>query len=243
MPLPNNIPFPHLSLAVYRVRVTPVSTLRRVVRVRFTAAEYPSSLGGLEGWSSDEAVPEMFLDSGAQFMRATEEHRALGMDDLLVPWWSLDGAACAPPVDEAQLRSCGTQRQFIACQRALLSPTPPSHSVLISNDAPGVSPRVIRLLVNQTLPSPLLPRASPTLSVSSRSLLPPVICQQRPVWPSGRPMLDLILEAVAQTTCLVSLTPSDSHRRFRLHPDRRGWRACASLLETTCSRCCCAHCA
>jgi len=39
---------------------------------------------------------------------------------LLVPYWSLDGAACAPPMDEAHLRSRGAQQQFIRWHRALL---------------------------------------------------------------------------------------------------------------------------
>ena len=50
------------TTCVYLARATPVSELRRRVRRRFAAREYPSAVERIYAWSPDEAIPQFYDD-------------------------------------------------------------------------------------------------------------------------------------------------------------------------------------
>ena len=81
--------FSDLTYYVYLARITPLTTLKRVVRERFVPAEYPPSLQRIYAWTPDECIPEFYTDSSILCSR----HRELGLEDLAVPAWcdSKDG--------------------------------------------------------------------------------------------------------------------------------------------------------
>ena len=91
--------FSDITFHVYLSRITPLSTLRRVVRERFVAAEYPPSMARIYAWTPDEAIPEFFTDPTIFVSR----HKELGLDDLQVPAW------CE-----------GSAEEFVRWHRALL---------------------------------------------------------------------------------------------------------------------------
>ena len=72
-----------LTLHIYLARVTPITTLRRVVRSNFVPAHYPATVARLYEWSPDEAIPELFTEPS--IFRSI--HEAHGLRDLAVPAW------------------------------------------------------------------------------------------------------------------------------------------------------------
>ena len=87
------------TACVYLARVVPVSELRKRVRRRFVANEYPSSIERLYAWSPDEAVPQFYDDPSvfsASNRDAESANGAVGLGDLRVPsrrGWGDDAAA------------------------------------------------------------------------------------------------------------------------------------------------------
>ena len=75
--------FSDLTYYVYLARITPLPTLKRVVRERFVPAEYPPSLQRIYAWTPDECIPEFYTDASILCSR----HRQLGLEDLAVPAW------------------------------------------------------------------------------------------------------------------------------------------------------------
>ena len=76
------------TACVYLARVVPVSELRKRVRRRFVANEYPSSIERLYAWSPDEAVPQFYDDPSvfsASNRDAESANGAVGLGDLRVP--------------------------------------------------------------------------------------------------------------------------------------------------------------
>jgi len=75
--------FSDLTYYVYLARITPLATLKRVVRERFVPAEYPPSLQRIYAWTPDECIPEFYSEASILVSR----HRELGLEDLAVPAW------------------------------------------------------------------------------------------------------------------------------------------------------------
>ena len=90
--------FSDLTYYVYLARISPLTTLKRVVRERFVPAEYPPSLQRIYAWTPDECIPEFYTDPSILCSR----HRELGLDDLAVPAW------------------CESQERFVAWHRQRL---------------------------------------------------------------------------------------------------------------------------
>jgi serine/threonine protein kinase len=99
-----NMPFPHhvseplsdLTYYHYLARRTPIPILRRFVRSRFVAGEFPSSIQRIVAWSPDECIPEFFTEPTV-FQSLHGD-----MADIAVPPW------------------CASVDEFLAKHRAAL---------------------------------------------------------------------------------------------------------------------------
>ena len=110
--------FSDITYHVYLARVTPLHTLKKVVRERFVAAEYPPSMARIFAWTPDECIPEFFSDPAifssrhkvspfpSQRLQSASAEltscvrcgacvgvlQELGLEDLAVPAWCAGAA-------------------------------------------------------------------------------------------------------------------------------------------------------
>ena len=70
-------------------RVTPLHVLTRVVRGRFEAKEYPSSMRRLFNWTPDECIPAFFTDPRIFRSRHRPPQQAV-LPDIELPAWTDD---------------------------------------------------------------------------------------------------------------------------------------------------------
>jgi hypothetical protein len=69
-----------------KARQTPLHVLQKVVRSKFEAQEYPSSMRAMYEWTPDEAIPEFYTDPS--LFESLHLHR--GLDHLRLPDWCRD---------------------------------------------------------------------------------------------------------------------------------------------------------
>lgn len=86
-----NSPTPHhiteslseITFYIYMARITPLATLRSVVRSNFEAKEYPASMARMYEWTPDECIPEFFCDASV----FSSMHTDIDLPDLQFPEW------------------------------------------------------------------------------------------------------------------------------------------------------------